>query len=377
MIKKIKYNKLKINNESQVKPIIDEINNLLEKTNYDNLVTTRGVFKGKIVIQVGVTKKDEALTVIEKLIGVPRNSMIRIGDCGDEYGNDYSMLNCEQGYTVDKYSESPNTCFPIYDKSGNILKGIDATLYIIKNSKIIPTVCLENADKQIYSNEYAKIERNITRGRNRCLLYYNDIINNKFDIIGTFNNDTVKLINSFIRLIQRDFMVYDVNIGASVEILNIHKKMTFYQSSEGSIYESGNFKLYFVDGKTINSDGDIIAYSSEPFKIDAAFGVIYNILINSNFEADGDIYTFTIDERGISDLVSIFLEDVNLDLLGINRGQMHIILEDDSIDRIEFDLDGKILKVIDANVSIDVDIDYNRKFKFPENIKKSLSLDKE
>ena len=205
----------------------------------------------------------------------------------------------------------------------------------------------------------------------------NMIINNKFDIIGTFNNDTVKLINSFIRLIQRDFMVYDVNIGASVEILNIHKKMTFYQSSEGSIYESGNFKLYFVDGKTINSEGDIIAYSSEPFKIDAAFGVIYNILINGNFEADGDIYTFTIDERGISDLVSIFLEDVNLDLLGINRGQMHIILEDDSIDRIEFDLDGKILKVIDANVSIDVDIDYNRKFKFPENIKKSLSLDKE
>ena len=94
-------------------------------------------------------------------------------------------------------------------------------------------------------------------------------------------------------------------------------------------------------------------------------------------EADGDIYTFTIDERGISDLVSIFLEDVNLDLLGINRGQMHIILEDDSIDRIEFDLDGKVLKVIDANVSIDVNIYYNRKFKFPENIKKSLSLDKE
>ena len=113
------------------------------------------------------------------------------------------------------------------------------------------------------------------------------------------------------------------------------------------------------------------------FKVLGLICIIYNILINGNFEADGDIYTFTIDERGISDHVSIFLEDVNLDLLGINRGQMHIILEDDSIDRIEFDLDGKILKVIDANVSIDVDIDYNRKFKFPENIKKSLSLDKE
>lgn len=205
----------------------------------------------------------------------------------------------------------------------------------------------------------------------------NMIIDNKYDIIGTVNEDTVKLINSFIRLIQRDYMVYDVDIKADIEILNINNKMTFYQSSEGSIYENGDFKLYFIDGKTINSDGEIIAYSSEPFKIDAAFRVIYNILINGNFEGDEDMYSFVIDERGINDLISIFLEDVNLDILKINKGQMKIVLRDDSIVRIEFDLDGKILKLIDANVSIDVDVDYSREFKFPESIKKSLSLDKE
>ncbi|MGN1405949.1 MAG: hypothetical protein ACI4WM_06735, partial [Erysipelotrichaceae bacterium] len=205
----------------------------------------------------------------------------------------------------------------------------------------------------------------------------NMIIDNKYDIIGTVNEDTVRLINSFIRLIQRDYMVYDVNVNADIEILNINNKMTFYQSSEGSIYENGDFKLYFVDGKTINSDGEIIAYSSEPFKIDAAFGVIYNILINGNFEGSGNQYSFEIDERGINDLISIFLEDVNLDILNFSKGKMDIILKDDSIDRIEFDLDGKILKLIDANVSIDVDVDYKREFKFPENIKKSLSLDKE
>lgn len=205
----------------------------------------------------------------------------------------------------------------------------------------------------------------------------NMILDNKYDIIGTINEDTVKLINSFIRFIQRDYMVYDVDINADIKVLNIQRSMTFYQSSEGSIYENGNFKLYFIDGKTINSDGEIIAYSSEPFKIDAAFAVIYNILTNGNFEGNGNKYTFTIDERGISDLISIFLEDVNLELLNINKAEMIVILKDDSIDRIEFDLDGKILKAIDANVSIDVDIDYNHEFKFPDNIKKSLSLDKE
>ena len=28
--------------------------------------------------------------------------MMRIGDCGDIIGNDYAMLNCEQGYSVDR-----------------------------------------------------------------------------------------------------------------------------------------------------------------------------------------------------------------------------------------------------------------------------------
>ena len=253
----------KNNNESQVKPIIDEINNLIEKTNYDNLVTTRGVFKGKIVIQVGVAKKDEALTVIEKLIGVPRNSMIRIGDCGDEYGNDYSMLNCEQGYTVDKYSESPNTCFPIYDKSGNILKGIDATLYIIKNSKIIPTVCLENADKQIYSNEYAKIERNITRGRNRCLLYYNDIINNKFDLIYGIN-ELFDESSGSIKIPMYEWQI----------ISNQNPLKKLFNEKNGdvlmySIRDNNNYLLrgsktyyYFLANRLSGKDGDITSFEN-------------------------------------------------------------------------------------------------------------------
>lgn len=205
----------------------------------------------------------------------------------------------------------------------------------------------------------------------------NMIIDNSYDLIGSVNDDSVRLINGFIRLIQRDYMVYDVDMSCDIEMLNINKNMLFYQSSEGSIYESEDYRLYFLDGKTINSDGEIIAYSIEPFKIDAAFKLIYSILINGSFEHEGDNYSFVIDERGISDLVSIFLEDVKLDLVNIDNAKMNIVLRNDSIDRIEFDLNGRVFKVIDTNISIDVDIDYDGDFSFPEYIKKSLSLDKE
>ena len=77
--------------------------------------------------------------------------MMRIGDCGDFIGNDYSMLNCEQGYSVDKVSGAVDKCFPIFNDNGIILKGINATLYLISKAKILPTICLESSVKDVYT----------------------------------------------------------------------------------------------------------------------------------------------------------------------------------------------------------------------------------
>ena len=60
--------------------------------------------------------------------------MIRIGDCGDIRGNDYAMLNCNQGYSVDKTSGAIDSCFPIFDNNANIIKGVEATLQLVKNA---------------------------------------------------------------------------------------------------------------------------------------------------------------------------------------------------------------------------------------------------
>ena len=166
--------------------LIEEICNFLKKSveanKFKGIHLTRGVYKDKTVIQIGTATKDKAIERAEKIIGVPKNSMMRIGDCGDIRGNDYLMLNCQQGYSVDKTSGSMNSCFPIFDKHGNILKGVIATIELINNSRILPTVCLEKAEISSYKINFAKAEKNIVLGRKELLKKYNELINKNFEI---------------------------------------------------------------------------------------------------------------------------------------------------------------------------------------------------
>lgn len=175
-------------NDTDINDIVDLIDNIIRDKNMTNLNVTRGIFGDNTVIQVGTCKKEYAIKETEKIIGVPENSMIRIGDCGDIRGNDYSMLKCPQGYSVDKISGDENSCFPIFDENENIMSGVDATLYLIKKAKILPTVCLERADKYNYCKNYARMEKKIVRGKNLHLQKYNSIINNIFDLENGIND---------------------------------------------------------------------------------------------------------------------------------------------------------------------------------------------
>ncbi len=164
-----------------INSIFDNINKYIINNGLNNIHLTRGIYKNNSVIQIGTATKDQAIKRAEKIIGVPQNSMIRIGDCGDLRGNDYAMLNCNQGYSVDKTSGVSNSCFPIFDKNGNLLKGVDATLQLIKSAKILPTVSLEKADKITYKYNLAKVESNIVMGRNKLLKKYNNLISSNFN----------------------------------------------------------------------------------------------------------------------------------------------------------------------------------------------------
>lgn len=176
------------NDEKLISILTDIIKDTIKDNYLNNVCVSRGIYKGKNVIQIGNARKDLAIEQAEKIIGIPQKSMLRIGDCGDIRGNDYTMLNCEQGFSVDKINGSNNCCFPIIDGQGKIIKGIEGTLYLIKKAKIIPTVCLESMSKEDYSHRYARMEEQIVKGVNGHLKKYNDIINKKFHLINGIND---------------------------------------------------------------------------------------------------------------------------------------------------------------------------------------------
>lgn len=171
---------LNTEDEKVIEKIYGAVNDIICSEQFKCIHLTRGFYKNKPVIQIGTATKDKAIERAEKIIGVPKDSMIRIGDCGDVYGNDYLMLDCKQGYSVDKTSGSIDKCFPIFDKNGEILKGVPATLELINAAKILPTVCLESADKSNYKFDFAFTEKNIVLGRKKLLNKYNDLINLNF-----------------------------------------------------------------------------------------------------------------------------------------------------------------------------------------------------
>lgn len=172
--------------ESIINEIINIINKIIQESNNKNINLTIGMHAGKQVLQIGTTKKSVAIEVAERIIGIPKNSMLRIGDCGDINGNDYSMLDCPQGFSVDRRSEANNRCFPVIENN-KILKGVEATISLLKQVKLIPTICLEHATEEDYTKAYAKIERKMNFGKNKNISLFNGIINHKFETVDGIN----------------------------------------------------------------------------------------------------------------------------------------------------------------------------------------------
>lgn len=252
------------NNEDIINFMFDNITKFIKESEYENIHLTRGIYKDKSVIQIGTATKGQAIERAEKIIGVPQNSMIRIGDCGDVRGNDYTMLNCNQGYSVDKISGDVNSCFPIYDDDGNILRGIEATLHLIKKAKILPTVCLESADKKAYTHNFAGVEKDIVLGRNKLLSKYNVMINNNFNDI----NGIESLFDKFSGSVKIPMYEWELLKDEPLKELwsstnNGHLKYSV-RDDNNYLLRGSNTYYYFlsnrisVEGKDVTSKTDVI-----------------------------------------------------------------------------------------------------------------------
>lgn len=274
-----------------VEKFYNEIEKIINNNSFKDIHLTRGVYEDKTIIQIGTATKDKAIKRVEKIIGVPKDSMIRIGDCGDTYGNDYSMLNCKQGYSVDKTSGSNDKCFPVFDENGNVLTGVDATLELIKRAKILPTVCLEKADKQNYKLNFAVAERSIVLGRKKLLNKYNDLININFNE----NDGMDALFDKSSGSIKIPMYEWEINQSNPLkEFWSFEKNQCFkYLIRDDCNYllRGSSTYYYFIsnriseNGKDITSRNDVLAWHNNYIKFfyDANEALLETKDINSIF----------------------------------------------------------------------------------------------
>ena len=274
-----------------VEKFYNEIEKIINNNGFKDIHLTRGVYEDKTIIQIGTATKDKAIKRVEKIIGVPKDSMIRIGDCGDTYGNDYSMLNCKQGYSVDKTSGSNDKCFPVFDENGNVVTGVDATLELIKRAKILPTVCLEKADKQNYKLNFAVAERSIVLGRKKLLNKYNDLININFNE----NDGMDALFDKSSGSIKIPMYEWEINQSNPLkEFWSFEKNQCFkYLIRDDCNYllRGSSTYYYFIsnriseNGKDITSRNDVLAWHNNYIKFfyDANEALLETKDINSIF----------------------------------------------------------------------------------------------
>lgn len=255
---KIRYSKdLRTNEIINVRLIIDDkniilrqlmlnkVNEIIENIGSPNLNVTIGSFNGNEVIQIGASKKSNAILTAENIIGIPENSMIRIGDCGDENGNDYSMLNCSQGFSVDKTSNSITSCFPILDDNGNILKGSSATNFLLKNAKILPAICLEHATEHNYLKSYSATEKFLQRNNNTKMKEYDEIVNlifNDYDGVNSLFDST-----GSIKFRMCDWeLIPDGNALKEFWNKNLNNCYQYILKDEDSILLRGSQTYYYI-----------------------------------------------------------------------------------------------------------------------------------
>ena len=272
-----------------INSIFDNIDKYIINNGLSSIHLTRGVYKNNYVIQIGTATKDKAIERTEKIIGVPQNSMIRIGDCGDSRGNDYAMLNCNQGYSVDKTSGSNDSCFPIFDDDGNILKGVDATLQLVKNAQILPTVSLEKADKDTYKYNLARVENNIVAGRQTLLKKYNNLIRSNFNHCNGIDDLFDKESGSVI------IPMYEMELLQNSPLkdfwLSKENESLMYSLRDNNNYLLRGSKTYYyfisnrlsIDGKDVTSKEDVISWykNNEKFLGDSISAILSTKNLNN------------------------------------------------------------------------------------------------
>ena len=176
--------------KDEIEHIEEYINRkILENDDYRKVLKYNVVtYMGNTVLQIGIDTKEKAVEEIESFLGIPKYSTLRIGKNGQYGGADYEMLKSPQGFSIDKYSQDIEGCFPVFDKNGQVLKGSNAIHFLLNNLNVFPTICLEKPNKEKYIKLLAIAEKKICTGKSEIINDFNSAFINRFDVSDGIND---------------------------------------------------------------------------------------------------------------------------------------------------------------------------------------------
>jgi HAD superfamily hydrolase (TIGR01484 family) len=89
------------------------------------------------------SNKRIALESIAKRLGISADLILRIGDQGQEGGNDHELLDSSSGFSVGEISLSSHGCFPVFDDSFRTgMRAADATRRVTSQVNLLPSISL-------------------------------------------------------------------------------------------------------------------------------------------------------------------------------------------------------------------------------------------
>ncbi len=104
----------------------------IETQSVPGLHITVGTYGVLSMLDVGVPDKGDASNACAERLGVDSEQVLRIGDQGDEGGNDYNFLAVVAGFSVDRVSSEAGICHPVLDDAHVQLRGAAATRQLLE-----------------------------------------------------------------------------------------------------------------------------------------------------------------------------------------------------------------------------------------------------
>ena len=126
------------------------------------LYVAQGSYADLYTVDISPTNKKFALTQVAAKLEISTTQILCVGDMGDVGGNDFDLLQSSSGFSVHRFSQARDCCFPIAkqrDGSFHQVKGPEATAELLERLRIFPDLFVRPANKAEYLSQLRSFEK--------------------------------------------------------------------------------------------------------------------------------------------------------------------------------------------------------------------------